>query len=109
MTLNLVEWARRPSLAGFCQASRTQIIGPIASEKPAAVLEVAFDEIVTHRLAGFVGVRLMAPGASGGKTVLGGCSTGAGDLRLELTCDARHLTCPVLIVRSFPAAEWSKP
>jgi hypothetical protein len=38
----------------------------------------------------------MAPGASGGKTVLGGSAATAGNLRLELTCDAGHLNNPDL-------------
>ncbi|ANY83875.1 hypothetical protein BB934_37325 (plasmid) [Microvirga ossetica] len=69
-------------------------MGAIAGEKPAAVLEVAFDEIVTDRRAGLVGVRLLAPRASSGEAVLGGSATGPGDLRLELTCDAGHLANP---------------
>jgi hypothetical protein len=91
--------ARLLSLPGFCQARWTQIICPIAAEKPAAVLEVAFDELITSRLAGLVAVCLGTPGASGGETVLGGGSTGSGDLRLELTCDARHLAGPMRIVK----------
>ena len=73
---------------------------------------VAFDELITHRLAGFVGVCCVAPGASGGEPVPGGGATTTGDLRLELTCDARHLAGPMLIVRSFPAAgvrPWCRP
>jgi hypothetical protein len=95
---NFVALARRLSPVGFCQASRTQIMGATAGEKPAAVLEVAFDEIVTYRLAGLVGIRLLAPRASSGEAVLGGGATGTGDLRLELTCDAGHVSCPMLIV-----------
>jgi hypothetical protein len=48
------------SLSRFCQASRTQIIGPIASEKPATLLKVAFDELITGRPAGLVDVCLVA-------------------------------------------------
>jgi hypothetical protein len=77
-------------LAEVRQAGGAQVIRPIAAEKPATVLEVAFDEIITGRLASFVVVCLGAPGASGGETVLGGGSTGTGDLRLELTCDTGH-------------------
>jgi hypothetical protein len=87
------------SLLGFCQASWTQIISPLASEKPATVLEVAFDELITGRLASLVAVCLRTPGASGGETVLGRGSTGTGDLRLELTCDAWHLAGPMRIVK----------
>ena len=84
-------------------------MGAIAGEEPSAVLEVTFDGIVAHRRAGLVGVRLLALRASSGEAVLGGSATSPGDLRLELTCDAGHLTCPVLIVRSFPAAERFEP
>jgi hypothetical protein len=89
------------SLSGFCQASWTKIIGPIASEKPAAVLEVAFDELITGRLAGLVAICFEAPGASGGETVPGGGSTGTADLRLELTCDAWHRAGPMRIVKGY--------
>jgi hypothetical protein len=105
MTLSFVDRAGLLSLPRFCQASWTQIIGPIASEKPAAVLEVTFDELITGMLAGLVAVCLGAPGASGGKTVLGGGSTGTGDLRLELTCDARHLASPMRIVKGSLKSE----
>jgi hypothetical protein len=47
----------------------------------------------------------MAPGASGGKTVLGGGATGAGDLRLELTCDAGHLSNPDRWIIVFKAGK----
>jgi hypothetical protein len=98
---SLVVRARLLSLAGLGQASWTQIISPIASEKPTAVLEVAFDELITGRLAGLVAVCLGTPGASGGETVLGGGPSGTGDLRLELTCDARHLAGPIMMFESF--------
>jgi hypothetical protein len=35
-------------------------MGAIAGEKPAALLEVAFDELITGRPAGLVGVCLVA-------------------------------------------------
>ena len=69
-------------------------MGAIAGEKPATVLEVAYDASVTHRRARLVGVRLLAPRASSGEAVLGGDATGTGDLRLELTRDAGHLNNP---------------
>jgi hypothetical protein len=91
---SLVEGARLLSFAGLRQASRAQVIGAIPAEKPSPLLEVAFDKLITGRLAGFVGVRFGAGGASGGETVLGGGSTATGDLRLELTSDARHMVDP---------------
>ncbi|MBQ0819891.1 hypothetical protein KBI52_06625, partial [Microvirga sp. HBU67558] len=69
---SLVALARLRGRAGFCQTSRTQIMGAIAGEKPAAVLEVALDDIVTDGPARLVGVRLVASRATGGEAVLGG-------------------------------------
>jgi hypothetical protein len=48
VTLSFVALAGLLSSTGPRQTSRTQIMSAIAGEKPAAVLEVAFDGIVTH-------------------------------------------------------------
>jgi hypothetical protein len=53
---NVGALARLVNPLGVRQTSRTQIMGAIASEKPATVLEVALDEIVTYSRARLVGV-----------------------------------------------------
>jgi hypothetical protein len=76
-------------------------MGAIAGEKPAAVLEVAFDEIITGGLDGLIGVRFGAGGAADGETELGGSAATTGNMRLELTCHARHLAYPMVTFRSY--------
>src|SRR5689334_5806559 len=104
---NVGALARRLSPVGSCQTSRTQVMGAIAGEQPAALLEVILDEIVTHRRARLVDIRRVASRAAGGEAVLGGGATDTGDLRLELTCDAGHVSCPMLSMTNFPAESGS--
>jgi hypothetical protein len=91
---------QRFSMTRIREAGRTQVIGAIAAQQPAAILEVSFYNLITGRSVSLVDICFVAPRASGSKTVLGRGATATGNLRLELTYGAWHCACPMTIVRS---------
>jgi hypothetical protein len=85
------------STSRLCQAGCAQIIRAVASQQPTTLFEVAFNDIIVRRLASFVGICLLALRALNREPVFCGCSTATGDVGLEPTYGARHLSFPRII------------